>query len=150
MHRRENPILRVAAYAWASPNSLLGAVVGGAVLLCGGRVLLEHGALEFCGGFLGRALRRLPPGRRFCAITLGHVILGIDATTLALVRSHERVHVHQYERWGPLFIPAYVASSLWQVFKGRPAYLANRFECEAFEKAEGLGACGNRGVPGVR
>jgi hypothetical protein len=43
------------------------------------------------------------------AITLGHVVLATTESALKKTRSHERVHVRQYERWGPFFIPAYLA-----------------------------------------
>ena len=47
----------------------------------------------------------------------------------------ERVHVRQYERWGPFFLPAYFACSLAALARGRDAYRANPFEKEAFEKS---------------
>jgi hypothetical protein len=40
--------------------------------------------------------------------------------------------VRQYEIWGPAFLPAYLASSLWQWVKGAHPYWDNRFEREAF------------------
>ena len=67
-------------------------------------------------------------------MTLGHVILGIDGATLDSARLHEQVHVRQYERWGPLFLPAYFASSLVQLLRGRRPYLDNHFEREAYAK----------------
>jgi len=60
------------------------------------------------------------------------VIIGLDARTLDSCRSHEHVHVRQYERWGPLFFPLYLGSSLWQWMRGRDPYRDNRFEVEAF------------------
>ncbi len=38
------------------------------------------------------------------AITLGHCVLGQSQGALDVTRFHERVHVRQYEWWGPLFI----------------------------------------------
>src|SRR5690606_24301793 len=67
------------------------------------------------------------------AVTLGHVILGQDECCLDHSRDHEHVHVRQYERWGPLFLPAYFAASLWMWSWGFQAYLDNPFEREAFE-----------------
>jgi hypothetical protein len=52
------------------------------------------------------------------------------------LRKHEHVHVRQYERWGVLFIPAYVLSSLWQVLRGRSAYSANHFERQVQSRLE--------------
>ncbi|HWP11656.1 MAG TPA: hypothetical protein VNN06_07530, partial [Ramlibacter sp.] len=73
---------------------------------------------------------------RFCAITFGHVILAVDQVSLCAARAHEQVHVRQYERWGPFFIPAYLLSSLVQVARGRRPYLDNRFELEAYASAD--------------
>ena len=128
-------ILRVAAYAWAAPYTALGLALGMLVVLAGGRVEWQSGAAEFGGGSLGGLAARLPPPFSFSAITLGHVILGIDAEVLAAVRSHEQVHVRQYERWGLLFGPAYLLSSLSQLAQGRRPYLDNHFEREAYAKA---------------
>jgi hypothetical protein len=65
-------------------------------------------------------------------MTLGHVIIGQDQYCLDSSRSHEHVHVRQYERWGPFMIPAYLAASLWLYWRGYDAYLDNPFEREAF------------------
>jgi hypothetical protein len=124
---------RLLAYAWAAPYSLLGLFFGLMGLLFGAHARLREGALEFAFG-ARRSRLRAPGG--FAAITFGHVILGTDEATLAAVRAHEQVHVRQYERWGPLFIPAYLLSSLVQVLRGRSPYRDNRFEREAFAKAD--------------
>ena len=58
-----------------------------------------------------RTLGRLAQGPH--ALTLGHVVLGVSQAALDDTRAHERVHVAQYERWGPLFLPAYLAASGW-------------------------------------
>jgi hypothetical protein len=63
---------------------------------------------------------------------LGHVVLGRTGHCLDSCRTHELVHVRQYERWGPLFIPAYVACSVFIWFRGGDAYRDNPFEREAF------------------
>ena len=63
-------------------------------------------------------------------MTLGHVVLGRDAAILDHAREHERVHVRQCERWGLLFIPAYLLASAWQALGGREAYRDNPFERE--------------------
>jgi hypothetical protein len=68
------------------------------------------------------------------AITFGHVVLGCDGGALEWTRTHERVHVGQYERWGPFFVPAYLAASLWACFRGRHFYLDNVFERQARAK----------------
>lgn len=66
------------------------------------------------------------------ALTLGHIILAPTPQAHAITRSHERVHVRQYMRWGPLFLPAYALSSLWQWCRGGDPYRDNRFEREAY------------------
>ena len=127
-----NRATRVLAWLWASPNTAVGLVVGTLVLLLGGHVRFVRGAIEFSGGLLSRLISRLVSRPIGAAITLGHVILGINREWLDFVREHEQVHVRQYERWGPLFLPAYVLSSLWQFVRGRRAYRDNWFERQAF------------------
>jgi len=125
------PLLRLAAYLWAAPNTVLGLVAGLLVLGFGGRVDVVRGVAEFHGGLLGRTLAGLPGPCRFGAMTLGHVVLGVDARQLAALRAHEHAHVCQYERWGALFLPAYAASSVWQFARGRGAHRDNHFERQA-------------------
>ena len=93
------------------------------------------GALEVHGGLLAAVCRRLPASLRFEAITLGHVVLGLDTACLDGARAHEQVHVRQYERWGPLFVPLYLASSGWQWLRGGCPYRDNHFEREAYALA---------------
>jgi hypothetical protein len=59
------------------------------------------------------------------------VVVGIDETALAESREHERAHVRQYERFGPLFLPLYAASSLWAALRGGRMYWDNHFERQA-------------------
>lgn len=127
---------RLAAYLWAAPNTVLGGMAGLAVVCLGGGVRRVQGVVEFHGGLAGRLLTALPGLRRFGAMTLGHVILGVSPATLDAVRRHEQVHVRQYERWGPFFLPAYLISSLWQLLRGRRAYWDNSFEREAYERSD--------------
>lgn len=124
------------AYTWAAPYSMLGLLFGLVALLFGARAHVRQGTVEFGGGRLGALLSRLPGPLRFCAITFGHVILAVDQVSLCAARAHEQVHVRQYERWGPFFIPAYLLSSLVQVARGRRPYLDNRFELEAYASAD--------------
>ena len=128
-------IIAFAKYCWAAPYSLLGLVFGMVAVLLGASVRYAAGALEIGGGWLGRLLRRLPPWASFSAITFGHVILGVDHLTLAQLRDHEQVHVRQYERWGLLYVPAYLTSSLVQLLLGRNPYRDNYFERQAFAQA---------------
>ena len=129
--------MRLLPYAWAAPYTALGLLLAWVAVLCGGWWRLRAGAVECGGGRIGRLVARLPAPCSFGAMTLGHVILGIDGATLDAARAHEQVHVRQYERWGPLFLPAYLASSLVQLLRGRRPYLDNRFEREAYAKDGG-------------
>ncbi len=129
-------LARTAAYAWASPTTALGLVVGGVTLLSRGHVRQVAGVLEFHGGFCQWVLDRTPV--RASAMTLGHVILGQDAERLERYRRHEHIHVRQAELWGIAFIPVYLISSLNAWLRGDNAYLGNRFEQEAFLEADGI------------
>lgn len=79
------------------------------------------------------ALARSP----FVAITFGHVIVGLSHSELAQVRSHELVHVSQYELLGPLFLLAYPCSSLLAALRGGCPYRDNYFEIQAYRDGEG-------------
>lgn len=126
---------RLLGYAWASPNTAVGIFLGGLGMLLGAGARIVEGAIEFSGGRLGALFASSAIGCPFRAVTLGHVILGTDAATLECARSHEQVHVRQYERWGPFFLPAYLLSSLWQLACGRRCYRDNWFERQAYEQA---------------
>ena len=65
-------------------------------------------------------------------MTLGHCVLGRTPSDLDRSRRHELVHVAQYERWGPLFVPAYLVCSVWLWLRGRDSYRDNPFEVEAY------------------
>ncbi len=133
--------VRVAAYAWASPTTAVGLVVGSLTLATRGRVQVRRGALEFHGGFARWMLERTPI--RAAAMTLGHVIVGRDPGCLESCRDHEQAHVRQVERWGPAFLPAYGLSSLWAWSRGGHAYLDNWFERDARR------ACGEEWWSGI-
>src|SRR5688572_2860311 len=79
-------IHRLAAYLWASPNSMIGALAGAAMCCAGGQVQRVQGVAEFHGGALGRCFASLPHPYRFAAITFGHVILGTDVAQLDAAR----------------------------------------------------------------
>lgn len=119
------------AYLWASPASIIGIFVGTLGLMTGGGYQIRRGALEFHGGAVTWSLSRLWISAR--AMTLGHTILGRTPYDLDDTRDHEHVHVRQYSRWGPFFIPAYLLCSLALWFRGRNPYLDNPFEVEAFD-----------------
>jgi hypothetical protein len=128
-------LLRTLAYLWASPTTLLGLLLVGLALASRGRVARVAGAIEAHGGWLSHLLR-MPLRGGIDALTLGHVVVGQSAESLAHHREHERVHVLQCERWGPLFLPAYACASLWALARGRDPYVDNGFEREALEQSK--------------
>lgn len=130
-----NGINRVLRYIWVAPNSLLGLSVGAIGLVSGGTCEVHRACLEFSGGFVTWFLSRLGGGG-VLAMTLGHVIIGQNKHGLCVARDHEQVHVRQYERWGPLFIPAYLGWSLVLWVRGKDAYRDNPFEVEAYRLAD--------------
>ena len=117
---------------WASPWTLLGMLLGLAGVLTGGGVQRMGRVLEFHGGLLNRLLRRVPIAGGAAAMTLGHCVIARTRADLDISRRHELVHVAQYERWGLLFVPAYLACSAWLWLRGRDPYLDNPFEEEAY------------------
>ena len=92
---------------------------------------MRDGVFEAAGGILGPLLSRGNPWFPIAAITLGHVVLAVDARALESTRAHERIHVRQYERFGALFPLFYFAASLGALRRGGSAYGDNRFEKEA-------------------
>ena len=92
---------------------------------------MHEGVLEACGGFLPVLLSRIYPPMSISAITLGHVVLARSRADLEQTRSHERVHVDQYERWGAFFPFLYLGASLAMLLRGWHAYHDNPFEREA-------------------
>jgi hypothetical protein len=115
-------LIRLLAYLWASPNSLIG-------LLCafgGSRWQWHHGVLESTGGWLSRLW-----GGKIEAMTLGHVILARHADALDRWREHELHHVRQYEWFGPLFLPIYLVLALYAALRGRHPYRDHPLERQA-------------------
>lgn len=124
--------MTLLCYLWAGPNTLLGLA---AVLLArttGGGWSVHSGVVEAHGGAVAAVLRRMPLVRGAAALTLGHVVLGQTPDLLDVTRAHERVHVRQYERWGPFFLPAYALASLYAALRGRDPYRDNPFERAAY------------------
>ena len=122
---------RPAAYLWAAPVSVAALPLVALALVTRGRARRRAGILEASGGALRGLLTRAVPGFPIAAITLGHVVLAASEAALAESRAHERVHVQQYETWGPLFPFLYLASSVVALARGRGVYSGNAFETEA-------------------
>jgi hypothetical protein len=120
-------------YLWASPTTAVGLLITAIALPTGGRARVVAGVLEVHGGFATTFLRAmfvLPGGA--AAVTLGHVVLGRDQRCLDITRDHERVHVRQAERWGPMFLPAYAVASVFAKLRGKDPYRDNCFERQAY------------------
>jgi hypothetical protein len=113
--------LRGLRYLWAAPWSVVGLVLS--LFFRSKRVI--KGVLLAEGASWPRRL-----GWHYRAITLGHVILCVDEADEGLL-DHELVHVRQYEKWGPFFIPAYLIGSAQAKLGGRRAYADNPFEIAA-------------------
>ncbi len=130
---------RLLARAWAAPCTLVGALLALPLLALGGRLRRVDGVVEIAAaprpGRRQRAARRLP----YCAVTFGHLVIGIDADDLHRLRAHEHAHVRQYERWGPLFLLAYPAAGVLSWLRGGHPYRDNPFEVDA-RRAEAAAA----------
>jgi hypothetical protein len=128
-----NCLWRLLLYLWVAPGSLVGLCAAAVAVCRGGKCRIVDGVLEVAGGGVTQILSRFSavPGA-ISAITLGHVVIGATAFDLERTRTHERVHVRQYERWGPLFIPAYLLASAWIGLRGGSPYFDNPFEVEAY------------------
>jgi hypothetical protein len=112
---------------WNSPNTLVGLSVKA---FFGNNNFEKHGDMHFVA----------KPGSRFdkqfekmgkTAITLGEIILyKSDAFTRRTIE-HEIVHVDQYRKYGPFFLPAYGISSIISRIKHGSWYRENEFEKKA-------------------
>jgi hypothetical protein len=118
---------------WASPYTIVGITLGLVGKWSGGSMRIVDGVIECEGPFLNWYLSHLPV--KAAAMTLGHTVIGCTTLHLEFTRRHERVHVRQYERWGPFMAPAYLAFSAVLWLRGRDPYLENPFEIEAYEPA---------------
>jgi hypothetical protein len=127
------PVLSLLArYLWALPNTLLGLLFVPGAMLPGGGLQVISGVLEIHGPLIAAILRYCVPIRGgAAAVTLGHVVVACHREALDATRPHERVHVRQYEVWGPAFMPAYLVAGLWALMSGAGAYSGNYFERHA-------------------
>jgi len=117
---------------WASPWSVWALTIGVVGLLTGGSIQWSGEVLEFWGGFIPLFLKYFPFIAGSPVATFGHVVLGRSKRHLEACRPHQLVHVKQYERWGPLFVPAYITFWIVMWFRGKHPYYDNPFEREAY------------------
>ena len=132
---RRLPIRRLPALIltrlWAGPMTVIGIAAALASLTMprrSGPILVCRSSRGFARWFLLR--------RGYHAIALGHLVLMVEEASPDLL-PHEMVHVRQGERWGPLFIPAYLAAMLILRIRGRDPYHDNPFEVQARREGGG-------------
>ena len=127
-------VIILAKILWAAPWSIWGVLIGTLGLLSGGGVQRSGRILEFWGGFLPFFLRTFPFIAGSPVATFGHIVVGRSQRHLEACRPHQLVHVGQYERWGPLFVPTYLGwwFVLWCC--GKRPYYDNPFERQAFDQ----------------
>ena len=132
-------IVSFLKYLWVLPNTLLGLfLLPFALFSRDGRLTVHQGVLELEGAGIRWLLTQGTPfAGGALAVTLGHVVIGQNAAALDRCREHERVHVRQYEKWGPAFLPAYFLASLFVWLQGKDPYRDNPFEKEAFNQSAG-------------
>lgn len=111
--RRVRPV-DLLGFVWTLPNTLLGLVLGALTFQV---PRLHAGAIVFDRGPRGvtavlRAMHR-------SAMTIGFVILS-SVPVQGRLQAHERHHVRQYMRWGPLFIPVYLAIGVRTGYRRHP------------------------------
>jgi hypothetical protein len=129
------PWLVVAKRIWAAPCSAVGLFLALVPLALGGQAVWRQGALEVTYRQRQASCGKLAQTLPFRGIVFGHVILAVTHEELCRIGPHERVHVEQYERWGPIFFLAYPLSGLWQLFHGRSPYWYNYFEVQARQRS---------------
>jgi hypothetical protein len=125
-------IIVLSKVIWAAPWSVWALALGMIALLTGGKVQWSGEVLEFWGGFLSLFLKYFPFVAGSPVATFGHVVLGRSQRHLEACRPHQLIHVKQYERWGPLFVPAYITFWVILWFRGKHPYYDNPFEREAY------------------
>src|SRR5512140_254568 len=126
-------------YVWAAPATAVGLALAGIACALGATARMTNGVIEVAGGRMASRNPSAPFLLRFVAITFGHVVLGLNHGVLREHRAHEHAHVRQYERWGILFFPLSLGSSVAQLIRGRHPYWHNTFERRARAKASEVG-----------
>lgn len=81
---------------------------------------------------VGEVLDKAMGARGIAAMTIGHLILYRPGRERDPgIVAHELAHVRQYEAWGLLFLPAYLAAAAWAGLTGGHVYRDNAFEAAA-------------------
>lgn len=129
------PWLKVVKLLWAAPCSVVGLFLAVVPLALGGKAVCRDGVLEVTYRQRQASCGKLAQALPFRGIVFGQVILAVTDEELCRIGSHERVHVEQYENWGPLFPLAYGLSGLWQLLHSRSPYWHNHFEVQARQRS---------------
>ena len=125
-------LLTLWRYLWPGLITLMFLPLAPLARATGGDFAWHTGVLEIWGGVVGKSLKKgIPLFGSVAAITLGHVVAGYSYACIQATRSHERVHVRQFERWGFLFPLVYWLAGTWCFLKGGRWYWDNPFEQEA-------------------
>lgn len=132
-----SPGWKAVAFLWASPVTILACLGAGLFALLGwARPVVREGAIDLLtvGPFAHWMAER-----HWAAFTFGPCVWywTEHACAHARTRRHEREHVRQYLRWGPLMLVAYPLASLWAAARGRDPYYDNAFERAARDAADG-------------
>lgn len=134
--RRKPVWLQLLQYLWVGPITLLALPLVLVAWITGGGARLHTGVIEIWGGWVGRSLQRgIPLFGAVNAITCGHLVAGVSERHLRQSRAHERVHVAQFERWGPLFPLVYLWAGWRAQRRGGDYYWDNPYEVEARTQA---------------
>ncbi|HTG47241.1 MAG TPA: hypothetical protein VK646_06275 [Actinomycetota bacterium] len=107
-------------FVWTSPNTVLGLVAGALTFQ---RPRVHEGLLVFDREPRGLTAAMLRLDR--AAMTVGFVVVSAEPVEGTLL-AHEREHVRQYCRWGPLFIPVYLLLAIGYGYRRHPMELAAR------------------------
>jgi hypothetical protein len=113
-------LLRGLGYVWASPNTVLGLLLG----------VISFQRPRVVGGVLlydrtPRGFTKLLPRFRRSAVTFGHVVLSHRPVEGRLM-AHELHHVWQYECLGPLYLPVYLLVWVFTGYRRHPFEMAAR------------------------
>jgi hypothetical protein len=112
--------LELLGFIWTVPNTVLGLVLGAFTF----QLPRAHGG-AFVFDRRPRGLTRILRVMNRTAMTVGFVIVAavpVEGTLLA----HERHHIRQYSRWGPLFIPVYLMLAIPYGYRRHPMERAAR------------------------
>lgn len=123
-------------FIWTSPNTLLGLLIG---VFTFQRPRIAHGLLLFDRG--PRGVTAVMRRANRLAMTIGFVVVSsVPVEGRLLV--HERWHVRQYMRWGPLFIPVYLLLAIGYGYRRHPMERAAERAAAQYARPDAVGSDG--------